>query len=129
MEPDLIVLNIAGKKIEIPSGLLDVSRNTFDISVIPKYIFYYGELLACAQKQKLEIETEYRHWRATYSQAVVERSPKLSEWRVRIKVESTTEFKRFKEGLALADYNIATLKGLIDALNDSVTLFLSNRIQ
>jgi len=111
-EPDRTI-KVAGTEIRIPFPL-EISR--LKPEQLPGQILKFGQHLAAAEEQKILIGAEYRQWRAIYSNELILRDRKITEWRTRNKIEGEPAFLRFKTGQALAEKHVLILRAVVDSL-------------
>jgi len=116
-EPQSVKFRIYQEEIEIGPDEFEV-----DPKEIPQQLFDYGELLARAERQKLEIECEYREWRAAEGKAMVIKRTKLPEWKINMWLRTWPDYAKFKKAQALAEYNIWVLKAMLDSLQARLDL-------
>jgi hypothetical protein len=89
-----------------------------DMDTVSARIAFFGELLASASEEAVNVDAAYRNWRASESLKALQADPKIAEWKVRSEIEASDKFKKFKEAIARAEYNQTSLKTLIRALEE-----------
>jgi hypothetical protein len=116
IQVDNIELLVAGEKIE---GDLKADLTIHDISSemdnVANQHSWWGGVLAAARAEAEKLEAMYRQWRAKESLRVLERDPKLAEWKVKLKVEASPDFMRHKEAKALAIRNVSQLENIVES--------------
>jgi|GEM_PF-6720253 len=112
-------IKIAGVMIRIPFPL-EVSR--LKAEQLPGQILKFNQCLAAAEEQKILIGAEYRQWRAIYIGDLLKRDRKISEWKVKAKLESEPDFCRFKTASALAEKHVLILRAVTESLRARVEL-------
>jgi hypothetical protein len=118
-EDDLaLCLRVGGNDIVIPQALFHIGEDlAAEAKVIPDKLIWLGELLGTAEEQKIMVDAEYRSFRAAETERILAADPKLAEWKVKARIESTERFGKFKTGIAVAEKNLAALRGAVQALD------------
>lgn len=78
-------------------------------------LVHWGRVLAEAEADEVRVETEYRAWRASVGEQALKKDPKLSEWKIKQKVESDPNFKGYREAVAVTIRNRILVQALYDA--------------
>lgn len=112
-----LVLKVDGEEVLIKPVLFEVGEDLqSEARAVPRDILHFGEVLSRAEQQKIGVDSEYRAFRAEQVSALLAKDPKLSEWKVKAKIESTEKFALFKKGIATAERNVVALRAVLQAL-------------
>lgn len=77
---------------------------------------WWASVWAAAEGERIEADGFYRHWRAKKGEEFRSADPKLSDEKLKAKVEGHPEFLKMKKALALAEENVVLTKGCFTAL-------------
>lgn len=75
-----------------------------------------GNLLGEAESRLVLVDAEYRTFRAAAVKAELDKDPKLSEWKIKARIESSAEFQKFKQGIAKATREVHVLRETLATL-------------
>ena len=79
-----------------------------------KLVFELSRYHAQSVQIETEIDAEYRMFRAQRTNDILKVEPKLAEWKLKARIESSPEFAAFKEGVAIVKRNIDFTDLLLD---------------
>lgn len=114
-----------GKRSLIVSGeTVDLDHSDLEINDIDEtqrktssMIAYWASVYGSAEGERVSVDAFYRQWRAKAAEAILKADPKLSEWKVRNKIEASDDFLKIKTLLAKAIDNAITAKGVFEGWN------------
>ena len=72
-------------------------------SQIASKMAWWGAVEAYAASKQFALVAMYRNWRASYSKAILEREPKLAEWKVKAQIEADDQFVDIKKEIGEAE--------------------------
>lgn len=84
----------------------------------PRTLAGWGWHLAEAQLERDKADASYRAWKAR--EGANGKKKGEPEWKVKQKIESSPNFMAYKEGIALANFNVALLSHLVEAIKLAV---------
>ena len=100
---------------EAEAGITDL---TDDMKTVAARIAWVGEVLGQVEQERRRHDKLYRGWRAKMALKFLRKDPKISEWKVKAKIEADEMFDRYKEAQSQIDYNATTLYNLISSLRE-----------
>ena len=110
-----VTMKIEGKDIVVD---LDAELEIHDVSEDQKRVAaqmgWWASVWAAAENERVRVDAFYRRWRAGEGKAILDKDPKLAEWKVRQYVEADPKFAKLKEALALANFD----KGYLRVIQD-----------
>lgn len=77
---------------------------------------WWASVWAAAAGEQIDADSWYRAWRARKAEEIRGADPKLSDEKLKAKIESHPEFLKVKKALALAEENVILSKGCFNAL-------------
>lgn len=83
---------------------------------IPALMARWGEILSAWQREVTVKDTAYRMWRARQTQRILLNDPKMSEWKIKAEIESDSEFGKFKQAVADAQFNVGLCFSVLESL-------------
>lgn len=78
---------------------------------------WWASVWAAACAEQIDADSFYRHWRAKKGEEFRGADPKLSDEKLKAKVEAHPDFLKMKKALALAEENVVLSKGCFTALD------------
>ena len=108
-------LKVAGLVVEVDVRDLLIDDVHLDISRVSAQIAFFGSVWASAQAELTNIDSNYRHWRASYTRKLLSKEEKLAEWKMKAEIESAPEFLAFKAKIAECERNIILARTQADA--------------
>jgi hypothetical protein len=75
-----------------------------------------GDLLAEAESRVVLVDAEYRTFRGVAVKAELDKDPKISEWKIKARIEASSEFRKFKQGIAKAIREVHVLRETLATL-------------
>lgn len=99
-------LVVDGSPVSSPDSELEIGDISADMTMVPAQVAYWGAVWAAAEEEKMLADAAYRQWRANLSNKILERDPRLAEWKVKSLVESDEKFVSLKAALAKAENNV-----------------------
>lgn len=100
---------ILGDGAELPISA-DLST---DMDRVAAQLAYWGSVTSEAQAELTKVDAWYRRYRATTSREIMQKDPKLPEWKVKLAVEASDGFIKHKEAIALAERNFALCEAMV----------------
>lgn len=82
----------------------------------PDTLLFWVDLLSRAEREQIMLEARYRQFRANAICTLLEKDPKIAEWKARALLENTDAFRENKSVMAEAQRNVILLRGVLDAL-------------
>jgi len=111
-----ITLTVNGRQIEVDlENELEIANVSVDQSKVAAKMAFWGELWASAEAERLQVDTFYRNWRAKQGEIALNAEPKMAEWKVKQRIESSDRFLKVKETLASAIYNATMTKSVFES--------------
>lgn len=92
------------------------SAHNLDREDIPAIMARWGEILSAWQKEAAVKDAAYRMWRARQTQRILLNDPKMAEWKVKAEIESDSEFGKFKQAIADAQFNVGLCFTVLESL-------------
>jgi len=77
---------------------------------------WWASVWAAASAEQIDADSFYRHWRAKKAEEFRGADPKLSDEKLKAKIEAHPEFPKMKKALALAEENVVLAKGCFVSL-------------
>lgn len=113
---DDVTLLVAGETIhgDLKTDLVIVDIGT-EMDNVAHQISWWGGVLAAAKAEAEQLDAHYRAWRAKEGLTILEKDPKLAEWKVKLRVDSRPGFMKHKNAKALAIRNVVQLETIINA--------------
>lgn len=93
-------------------GIFDLNKEQKEIA---GKMAYWGAVWGSAEGEKIKTEAQYRRWRAELTTRILEKDPKLAEWKVRSLIESDDKFLMYKEAISRAEEQVITCRSLFDS--------------
>lgn len=104
---------VSGHEVKIDVDFdLSIANLDIDMDRVASQMGFWGSVWSAAIEENIFAKAHYRHWRAKMSEMLQEKYPKLSEWKVKVKIEATEEFLKFKRSLSISEKNIAISKNM-----------------
>ena len=104
-------------KVEIDGSVEKYNpASSLDKEDIPALMARWGEILSAWQREVTVKDTAYRMWRARYTQRILLNDPKMAEWKVKSELESDSEFGKFKQAIADAQFNVGLCFSVLESL-------------
>lgn len=100
---------------EAEAAIHDINE---DMDTVSARIAFFGELLASCCEEQINVDGDYRKWRAKVNAAALKKDPKIAEWKPKVEIESSDTFTKYKRAIAKAEYNVVALKNLIKGLEE-----------
>ncbi len=104
---------IMGKGSSLPIGA-DLSEEMDRVSA---QLAYWSAVAAEAKRDVIRVDAHYRRFRAIASNAALEATANLAEWKVKARVESTDGFIQHKEAVALSEKHLVLCNGMVMAFD------------
>jgi len=110
------------------SPLVDVKIDEVEYKLTPKRLrdlagdmlleelLRVGNLLGEAESRLVLVDAEYRSFRGVAVKAELDKDPKLSEWKIKARIEASAEFQKFKIGIAKATREVHVLRETLATL-------------
>ena len=118
-----VEIKVGEEKVVVGGDLFRV--NVEKAGEIAEEIFRFGELLARAEEVRILVDAEYRAWRAHLGYELIAKDPKLSEWKLRQRLEGSEEFSEFKRGIGIAQRNVTVLQSVLEGLDAKLSVLTS----
>lgn len=77
---------------------------------------WLSSLFARAKAEAIRGDAVYRSFRSEATAAMVKKDSKLAEWKCRVQIEASPQFKEMKSDIAECEMNAVLLRGVLDAL-------------
>jgi hypothetical protein len=109
---------VQGQTIDIEIGegtethIGDISK---DMAQVGSQIAWWGRVKAAAIQELEAADAVYRNWRAQAALEALKNDPKLSEWKVKLVIESLKKFLEIKTAISKATENVAACDGMMQA--------------
>jgi len=118
-----VEIKVGEEKVVIGGDLFRV--NVEKAGEIAEEVFRFGELLARAEEVSILVDAEYRSWRAHTGHEILAKDPKMSEWKIRQRLEGSEEFSKFKQGIGIAQRNVVIIENVLTALDAKLQVLTS----
>lgn len=121
-----VEMTINGEAIKVDvDDVLEISDLDSDMSTVAAQMGYWASLNASAERERVQADSFYRQWRAESGKRLIEKDPKLAEWKVRQEIEAADAFKKLKNALAEAVRNTTITRGIYEALRTKASMLQS----
>lgn len=104
---------ILGPGAELPIGV-DLDEEMDRVSA---QLGYWGAVLAAAKKEQIKVDASYRRFRAISLDSILKKDSKLSEWKVKAKIEALDGFVQYKDAIAQAEENVELCAAMVRAFD------------
>lgn len=120
-------ITVQGTKVEFDTRthFPILSDLTVEMGGVASAMAWWASVWAAASAEQIEADSFYRAWRAKKAEEFRAADPKLSEEKVKNKIEAHEDFIKFKKALALAEDNVVLAKGCFAALEKKANLLQS----
>lgn len=122
-------IKVQGQTIKVKTGKgsdfwtsKDISR---DMDRVASLIAWWGSVKGAAMQEAETVDAFYRQWRARKALEILERDPKLAEWKVKALIEADPEFARVKAGIAKAQENVEVATVMVRAAEKKANILQS----
>lgn len=116
MEPITIKVNGAQLTVDLKKmGLCPIDD-------LPERLAQWKMQAALARHELARVEAEYREFRARETMAVLATEPKISEWKVKSRIEASPDFAMWKQGAAQAALNVELCEAMAAGYRAAVEL-------
>lgn len=105
---------------ELP--IVDVDE---DMRRVAAQMGYWGAVMGAAEREKEAVDAFYRRWRAQTQNAILESDPKLSEYKVKSRIEAEAKFLELKDAYARCCEAHTTSRNTFEALGRRANLLQS----
>ena len=75
---------------------------------VSKQMAFWSSVWGAAVEEQIKADAFYRAWRADRTEALLKEDPKISEWKVKAKIEADPLFLKMKQAIAIASDNVTT---------------------
>lgn len=117
MKRKIIEMVVGGKRIKKDlEKIMSITDVDLDMRNIAYELSFWGRLYAKANAIQITAEGKYRNWRANIAKEMLVGPKPPSEWKVKAIIESTPEFLKLKQQIAIAQENAETLYYIYDSL-------------
>lgn len=107
-EVEAIVLG-TGARLPISS---DISK---EMDSVAAEMAYWSSVLAEAEAEQIMVDSWYRKFRAEMKEAILKKDPKLADWKINAKIESSKGFLQHKKAISQAQKNVSLCAGMVKA--------------
>jgi hypothetical protein len=122
----MVKLKINGENISVDlQELLEIVDISGDMNKVAALMGRWGALCAEAESEKMLVDMHYRKWRAEITQSIMEAEPKLAEWKVRSKIEASSDFEKIKIAIAQSIKNYSTARYIYGSLLEKAHMLQS----
>ena len=118
-------IEVNGEPVAIEDHPLRVADLDSDMTEIAAQMSYWGRLWGAAEAEKELADARYRTWRAEYGKQTLDADPKLAEWKIKQKIESSPNFMSHKEAIATAQRNTVILKTRFESFRAKASILQS----
>jgi len=124
-------IKVMGEDIEVvtlgdDSDLFISSNISEDMTKVSAQLAYWGSVLAHAKKEQVLVNAFYRRYVAQERSKIVENSSsKVSEWKVKDRVESSDAFIKHKQAIAESEKNVELCDKMVRAFDKKANLLQS----
>lgn len=122
-------MNFAKRTITVSGVDVEVNRTTLQINDIDeaqrtsaKLMAFWASVWGSAEAEREAADAFYREWRAKATERILKADSKLSEWKVRAKIESHADFLKLKTALSQAIDHATTSKAMFEACGKRANL-------
>lgn len=95
------------------------------MDTVAAHLAWWGGLHGAAEEQKISSKAEYKFWKAQTGMALFSEDAKLSEWKVKQRVESMPEYLQHKMDMAKAKRNATVLHNIVTAFETKASMLQS----
>lgn len=107
---------VDGKKIKVNlDNELEITNISEDQSKVAAQMAYWSSVWSAAEAEKIMVDASYRRWRAQTGRKIIEREPKIAEWKVKQKIEAHSMFMKMKQAISIAASNAIIAKGIFES--------------
>jgi hypothetical protein len=104
---------VSGHEVELDVDVdLSIANLDIDMDRVASQMGFWGSVWSAAIEENIFAKAHYRHWRAKMAEMLLAKEPKLSEWKIKVKIEATEEFLKFKRSLSISEKNVAISKNM-----------------
>ena len=116
MKPITIKLNGASVKVDL------TTIGVCPIDDLPEQLARWKTQAALARHELARVDAEYREFRARETMAVLTTEPKISEWKLKARIEASPDFLVWKQGAAQAAVNVELCEAMAAGYRAAVEL-------
>lgn len=120
-----VELEVMGAKISVSTAALRIGDLDADMAQVAAQMSFFGMRWAEAEGEKIEADSSYRNWRASQSEAILAKDPKLAEWKVKQGVEAMQGFVGYKKAIAEATKNAIMLRAVFESYGKKAPILQS----
>jgi len=112
----LFELSVGEERMMVHASQFSINKDRVerDREETEKLVFDLSRFYAQCLQLEIDLDTEYRVFRATKTNAILSIDPKVSEWKMKARIEASAEYAAFKEGIAIVKRNVSFLDLLLD---------------
>lgn len=122
---EITSITVNGHEVVLDNNIdLRVGDLSGDMDRIASQMGYWASVWASAVKENILVKSRYRNWRSKIVVAILNDNPKLSEWKVKARIESLDLFLEFKNAMAIAEKNVVFSKAIFESFEKK-----SNQLQ
>lgn len=111
-------IKVNGVEVVLDSDVdLAVGDLSGDMDQVAAQMGYVANLWAEAVYEQDCADAYYRQWRAQLTEQILDKDPKLAEWKVKAKIEAHPQFMALKKALAQAESNVINLRSYFDSFS------------
>lgn len=109
-------INVIDETLLVRASQFLVNRDIVDTDreETEKLVFDLSRFHAQSLQVEVDLDTEYRMFRARRTNDFLKADPKLSEWKIKARIEASPEYAAFKEGIAIVKRNVDFADLLLD---------------
>jgi hypothetical protein len=83
---------------------------------------WWASVWGAAEREYLEADAYYRHWRAQAGDVLLKSDPKMAEWKVKQAIEAHEDFYKLKQAIAKAKDHATTAEGIFKSMEKKSNL-------
>ena len=105
---------------------LPITNLDKDMDQVASHMGWWGSVLGAAERERVQADSHYRHWRGQAWMAAYEGKPKPPpEHVIKATVESDPKFLQYKEAIALSEENVAIARAVFEAFSKKANVLQS----
>jgi hypothetical protein len=107
-EVEVIILG-TGARLPISA---DISK---EMDSVASEMAYWGSVLSDAEGEQIMVDSWYRRFRAEATEAMLKKDPKMPEWKMKARIESSKGFIQHKKAISQAQKNVSLCSNMVKA--------------
>lgn len=122
----IISVDVDGEQVSMDvDEELRIGDIDYDMGRVAAQMAFWGELWGQAESQRVEADSDYRFWRAQLGESILNKDPKIPEWKAKQKIEASPKFQRYKDGIAKAARNATMLRAVFLSFQTKASMLQS----